>query len=116
MKSVKARDTTLVLDREQLRDVTLEDEDLMRELLDALIEDTERQLPLLELAIRGLDARQCARLAHYCKGASANLGANRLAGLLESIERHAVEGALEQCSSQLAILAQEVDRLRAEPI
>jgi len=43
---------TVVLDREQLREVTLEDEDLMRQLLAALIEDTERQMPLLEKAIR----------------------------------------------------------------
>ncbi len=55
---------TLVLDREQLREVTLEDEDLMRELLAALIEDTERQLPLLDMAIRNTDGPQCARLAH----------------------------------------------------
>lgn len=115
-ESVKATDTSLVLDREQLREVTLEDEDLMRELLSALIEDTNRQIPLLEMAIRSLDAKQCARLAHYCKGACANVGANRTAGVLERIERHALQGALDECSTQLAVLADEVDRLRAETI
>jgi HPt (histidine-containing phosphotransfer) domain-containing protein len=106
----------MVLDREQLREVTLEDEELMRQLLDALIEDTERQIPLLELAIRGLDAKQCVRVAHYCKGACANVGAKAAAAVLERIERHAAHGSLEECGSQLTILAAEVDRLRAETI
>ena len=65
----------MVLDRAQLREVTLEDEALMRELLDALIADTELQMPLLDMAIRRTDLQQCARLAHYCKGACANVGA-----------------------------------------
>jgi HPt (histidine-containing phosphotransfer) domain-containing protein len=104
------------LDREQLREVTLDDEELMRELLAALIEDTQRQIPLLDLAIRGLDARQCARLAHYCKGASASLGARRVAGVLEAIERHAIQGSLEECGPQLLVLAEEVARLREEKI
>ena len=65
----------MVLDRAQLREVTLEDEALMRELLDALIADTEQQMPLFDMAIRRTDLQQCARLAHYCKGACANVGA-----------------------------------------
>jgi HPt (histidine-containing phosphotransfer) domain-containing protein len=106
----------MVLDREQLRDVTLEDEELMRQLLAVLIEDTQRQIPLLEVAIRGLDAPQCARLAHYCKGACANLGAQAAAAVLESIERYAIHGSVEECAAQLVLLAAEVDRLRAETI
>ena len=113
---MRASDTSQVLDREQLREITLEDEDLMRQLLAALIEDTEKQIPLLELAVRGLDAPQCARLAHYCKGACANVGASRVAGVLEKIEHHAHQGSLEECGAQLAVLAQEIDRLRAETI
>ena len=42
----------MVLDRAQLREVTLEDEALMREILAALIADTEQQMPLLDMAIR----------------------------------------------------------------
>jgi HPt (histidine-containing phosphotransfer) domain-containing protein len=113
---VRDHDTSLVLDREQLREVTLEDEDLMRQLLAALIEDTERQLPLLGLAIRDTDAQQCARLAHYCKGACANMGAQAAAAVLEKLERNAHQGAMDECGRQLAMLAMEVDRLRAEEI
>jgi histidine phosphotransfer protein HptB len=111
-----AKETTQVLDREQLREVTLEDEDLMRQLLAALIEDTERQLPLMEVAIRGEDRQQCARLAHYCKGACANIGAKAVAGVLEKMERSAHDGELDECGRQLVTLAAEVDRLRAVEI
>jgi HPt (histidine-containing phosphotransfer) domain-containing protein len=113
---VRASDTTLVLDREQLREVTLEDEDLMRQLLAALIEDTERQMPLLEMAIRNMDGQACARLAHYCKGACSNVGAQAAAAVLAELERHAKGGAMEECGRQLAALATEVDRLRGEEI
>ena len=88
----------------------------MRQLLDALIEDTERQMPLLEMAIRGTDTQQCARLAHYCKGACANVGAQAAATVLAELEQNAKDGAIDACSRQLAALAMEVDRLRAEEI
>jgi HPt (histidine-containing phosphotransfer) domain-containing protein len=113
---VAASDTTLVLDRQQFRDVTLADEDLMRELLAALIEDTDRQMPLLDAAIHNTDGPQCARLAHYCKGACSNLGANAAATVLAELERNAKNGAMEECGRQLAALAAEIDRLRAEEI
>jgi len=113
---VGTSDTTLVLDRVQLRDVTLEDEDLMRELLSALITDTERQLPLLDLAIQQTDLKLCATLAHYSKGACANVGARAAATVLAELERCARNGAADECGRQLAALALEVDRLRAEKI
>ena len=109
-------DTTVVLDRAQLREVTLEDEDLMRDLLAALIADTELQLPLLDRAIRRSDLKQCASLAHYCKGACANIGAKAAATVLADLERSAKSGATEECGRQLAVLAIEVDRLRAERV
>ena len=109
-------DTPPVLDRAQLREITLEDEDLMRELLAALIADTEQQFPLIDAAIRNTDRQQCARLAHYCKGACANLGAKAAATVLAELERSAKAGAMEECSHQLASLATEVDRLRTEEI
>jgi HPt (histidine-containing phosphotransfer) domain-containing protein len=105
-----------VLDRAQLREITLEDEVLMRELLAALIADTELQLPRLDVAIRNADRQQCARLAHYCKGACANLGAKAAAMVLMELERNAKIGAMEECSRQLTALTMEMDRLRTEEI
>ena len=109
-------DASLVLDREQFRAITLEDEDLMRQLLATLIEDTSRQLQLLELALREGDAHQCERLAHYSKGACASIGANRVAAEFERLERNASSGELQECAQQLRGLSAEVDLLRGESI
>lgn len=105
-------DTTAVLDREQLRDITLDDEELMREILTALIDDTSRQLLLLDSAIREKDAQKCMRLAHYSKGACANVGANAAAALLKHIESEASKGQFPECGTSLAALMHELDRLR----
>lgn len=104
----------MVLDREQLREVTFDDEDLMRQLVEALVEDTEKQMPLFEQAIEAVDAGQCARLAHYCKGACANVGAKAAADVLKKIERAAADGAIDECGRQLRALGTELERLRAE--
>ena len=107
-------DPTIVRDLEQLREVTLDDDELMGQILTALIDDTARQIPLLEVAIRERDGPKCARLAHYSKGACANVGANAAAAVLEAMERQAASGSVAECSVQLARLASEVERLRQE--
>ena len=102
-----------VLDTAQLRDVTLNDGDLMRDLVAALLEDTSGQLKLLENAIREGDSRKCTRLAHYSKGACANLGAGRAATVLKQIETAAAAGQFHDCSQSLAALSRELDLLRS---
>ncbi|MGO9261891.1 MAG: Hpt domain-containing protein [Bryobacteraceae bacterium] len=103
-----------VLNREQLREVTMDDQDLMREIVSALIDDTSRQIPLLEVAIREGDPVKCARLAHYSKGACANVGAESAADLLRQIEQRAHGGDFQECRVSLAALADEIGRLRSE--
>jgi HPt (histidine-containing phosphotransfer) domain-containing protein len=99
---------------EQLRDITLNDAELMREVIAALIEDTSRQIGLIEVAIREQDSQKCIQLAHYSKGACANLGANSAAALLKQIERDAAGGDFAACGTSLVTLARDIDRLRAE--
>lgn len=106
-------DAPTILDREQLRDVTLDDESLMREILAALIDDTTRQMVLLNMAIQQQDATRCMRLAHYSKGACANVGATSAAAVLKHIENQAANRDFPACQASFAELAQEVDRLRS---
>jgi HPt (histidine-containing phosphotransfer) domain-containing protein len=103
-----------ILNLEQLREVTMDDPDLMREIVSALIEDTSEQVHRLEAAIRDGDSLKCARLAHYSKGACANVGAESAAELLKHIEQRANGGDLKECSVSLAALADEIGRLRSE--
>ena len=106
----------MVLDREQLRDITMDDQDLMREILSALIEDTSLQVGQLESAIREEDAPRCMRLAHYSKGACANVGANAAAQVFKDIEEMANERHFRECGISLAALEQVMNQLRSEAV
>lgn len=103
-----------VLDREQLRNVTLEDEELMREIVATLIDDTARQVAALDQAIGEGNAGEAVRLAHYSKGACASVGARSSAALLHQIERTAAGLDFAACRESLARLSGELERLRAE--
>jgi HPt (histidine-containing phosphotransfer) domain-containing protein len=105
-------DSSAVLDRDQLRDITMDDEELMREILEVLVDDTATQIPKLELAVRESDSNLCMRLAHYCKGACSNVGANAAAGVFRDIERQARDMEFQRCTASLAALATEMERLR----
>jgi HPt (histidine-containing phosphotransfer) domain-containing protein len=110
--SVQAIDTSVTLDKVQLREVTLDDPELMQEILAALVDDTSQQVQLLEGAIERHDAESCMRLAHYSKGACANVGAVSAAALLKHIETRAAAQEFQECSEALAALAEQVSRLR----
>jgi HPt (histidine-containing phosphotransfer) domain-containing protein len=107
-------DSAAVLDLEQLRDITMDDEELMQEILATLLDDTSKQIYNLESAVRQSDSNLCMRLAHYCKGACGNVGANAAAAVFRDIERQARDLDFRQCSVSLAGLATEMERLRAE--
>ena len=105
---------TAILDRDQLRDITLDDPELMREIVSMLIDDTSRQIQQLDSAIRGHDGPECKRLAHYSKGACANVGANAVAALFKRIEANASSGDFTGCGDAFTILKREIELLRAE--
>ena len=111
---MQVTDTESILDREQLRDVTLNDPELMKEILKTLVDDTSLQLGRLEQAVREANMSQCARLAHYCKGACANVGANAMATLLKRLELEAVAGKFGEAELCYASLPVELERLRHE--
>jgi HPt (histidine-containing phosphotransfer) domain-containing protein len=92
----------------------MDDPELMREILAALLVDTSQQLVLLETAVRTQNTAQCLQLAHYSKGACANVGANRAAGMFKRIETKAADGAFSECGESLAALVDEMDLLRYE--
>jgi HPt (histidine-containing phosphotransfer) domain-containing protein len=102
------------LDREQLRDITLDDEQLMHEVLHALWDDTSAQVSKLAAAVHNHDREQCVRLAHYSKGACANVGASAAAAVFKEIESEARQAEFNRCEESLAGLATVLEQLRAE--
>jgi HPt (histidine-containing phosphotransfer) domain-containing protein len=111
---MRHHDAAAVLDHEQLSDACMDDQDLMRELVASLIDDTTRQLIALHAAIDRDDKGECQRVAHYVKGACANLGAASLASALTTIEQQAAEGDFAACRVTLAELPFELSMLRSE--
>jgi HPt (histidine-containing phosphotransfer) domain-containing protein len=86
----------------------------MRDILCTLIDDTAGNIEQIASAIRMQDSQLCKRLAHYSKGACANVGAQAAADLLLHIEQQASGGRFAECEASLAALAREVERLRDE--
>jgi HPt (histidine-containing phosphotransfer) domain-containing protein len=102
------------LDREQLRDITMDDEELMLEVLNALWTDTAAQTPKLTAAVESRDREQTIRLAHYSKGACANVGACAAAAAFRKIEDSAKQNDFASCSVSLASLAVALVDLKSE--
>lgn len=111
---MQTTDADVVLDLEQLRNLTLDERKLMREILSALIDDTFRQSALLETAIRDGDAQRSIRLARGSLRTCANVGANAAAAALKRILNSAAHGEFTHCSDGLGTLRSEIERLRAE--
>jgi HPt (histidine-containing phosphotransfer) domain-containing protein len=103
-----------VIDMAQLRNITLDDEELMKEIVAALVVDATSQIGKLGEALDRADAGECVRVAHSARGACGNVGAVSLAALFSSIEQDARGGNLPACRSNLLLLHQELDRLRNE--
>lgn len=106
--------TDVVFDIAQLRNVCMEDSELMRDLVTALIDDASTQLPALAAAVEKADGAQCARLAHYVKGACANVGAVSMAVLLKQIEGNAKAGDFDACRASLHNLNAEFQKFSSE--
>ena len=87
---------TMVLDIDQLRDVCMEDDELMRELVTSLIDDARKQVAGIEDAVEHAD------------------GTVSMAAILKSIERSAGMGDFGACRTSLANLAAELQKLSTQ--
>ena len=104
----------VVFDVRQLRNVCMEDSELMKELVTALIDDVAQHIPAIQDAIECSDGSICARLAHYVKGACANVGAVSMAARLQQMELSAKSQDFAACSSSLAQLRQELQKFSSQ--
>lgn len=81
--------------------------DLVIELIDLYLHDSERRLATLVEALAICDGLTVARAAHSLKGSSATLGADRLAKICEELEQLAFAEAFQR-------LAEPVEELKHE--
>ena len=111
---MKTAPTLSVLDLGQLRNVTLDDETLMREVINDLVSDASQQIEELQRAVGRADMGECVRVAHGAQGACGNVGAASMAALFCSVAHHAEAGDFTQCGSFVEDLSVELEKLRAE--
>lgn len=102
-----------ILDMNQLRSVTLEDEELMKEIVAALVEDASSQIAKIGQAIERDDIRECGRIAHSARGACGNVGAASLAALFSELEEQSRLGKSEDCKRSINKLNAELEKLRS---
>lgn len=103
-----------VLDRHQLRNITMDDEELMHEIVAALVDDTAKQIERLAEAVGSGAVQDSMRLAHSAKGACGNVGAVSLASLFGAIEHDARRGSLVGAIDRVISLRLELEKLRSE--
>jgi len=92
------------VDFERLRTVTGGDVELVRELVDTYVEDTEQRMCRLDQAIQSGVAAEVRIEAHSIKGASANMGADAVRDIAFRIEQMGAQESLDEASSALGQL------------
>lgn len=101
-------------DPEQLEQLAGGDKAFEKELLQMFVGDTENCLSQLSTAINLKNQTAVCELAHYIKGASANVGATGMSVAASKLETLAKQGNLSSASDslkQLQVLHQEVKSL-----
>ncbi|KAF0092926.1 MAG: multi-sensor hybrid histidine kinase [Puniceicoccaceae bacterium 5H] len=117
-----------VVDREQFEMLVETGEDaaaeLIQELLDLFRDESAPRFEMLQESLEKQEAPAIAKHAHSLAGASANLGALRLAKLCRRLEAEAMDGHLEaleplaghmreQYQETLNVFEQEIVKLQA---
>lgn len=93
---------------ESLRELGGEDEpDLLLELVDLFLDDSQRRIEQMQLALERGNLEEVARAAHTIKSAAANMGARLLSGLcteIEALARQSRTGGLEERARSCAVV------------
>lgn len=95
------------------RKQTAADEELLAEVLEALVEEARSALQAVHEAVAEGDMERARRAGHSLKGAGANIGAGPLSHVGAAIERAAAEDGLAGVVQLVDALEREVDRLAA---
>jgi HPt (histidine-containing phosphotransfer) domain-containing protein len=103
---------TISFDWNQLHQLAGGDSDFEVELLDMFINDAESSIQQLSEAVSASNVSMVEDIAHYLKGASANVGARALSSAAAQLELQAKRGKLAQAQSLLGQLQSACQEVR----
>ncbi len=98
-----------VFDYRKLLTSTVEDEDLAREVVGAMVLETPIILQSLEAAVDGERAKDAEREAHSLKSVAATAGGERLREVAFKCERLAKDGKLKEVAALMPRLREEYE-------
>ncbi len=87
------------------------DMDIYRELFTEFVNDLDQRVPQIAAAHAKRDGAELARLAHYIKGASLNLGIDPLGAFAKELEMRAKAGEMEEARLLVERIQVELPRL-----
>jgi CheY-like chemotaxis protein/HPt (histidine-containing phosphotransfer) domain-containing protein len=99
-------------DRAGMLERLMGDEELARAVTDGFLEDLPRQIAALRGYLKTDDAAAAERQAHTIKGASANVGGERLRVVAFAMEKAARSGDLRAAGESMAELEMQFDQLK----
>ena len=89
----------------------IEDEKLVGQIMPLCVDDNRRNLEMLGEAVSNSDRENIRNYSHCIKGSAANMGAMRLAGPADRLERLALEGDLSEANDWLCQMRTEFEKL-----
>lgn len=110
------------IERDALESLALladEGEDLVGEILDLFLEDSNERMRAMTDAVRAKDPEEAARAAHAMKSSSRNVGARALSELCRQIESGArdqqeLDDLLAQSLTEYEVVCAELRAIRIE--
>ena len=101
-----------VWNKQRLLDLLMGDEDMTAIILNAFLVDIPLQIQSLKTFLKAGDVRGAERQAHTIKGASANVGAERLQAVAFEMEKAAIAKDMTVVDSFMHELESQFDRLK----
>ncbi len=111
-ETADAKNKLPVFDKAGMMSRLMNDEELALKIIDAFLDDIPHQIELLRGYIATGDVAAAGRQAHTIKGASANVGGERLRRVAFTIEQAAKDRDLEKVRATMQELEEEFLRLR----
>ena len=107
-----AEDGLPVFDKAGFLSRLMDDAELMKVIIVAFMEDIPPKIEALAHALETGDHVAAGRLSHSVKGASANVGGERVRAMATAIEVELKRGKVGEAQKHMALLVMEFDRLK----